>query len=102
MSTFLQQLQLKRDQILMNNTVRESSLNNQQKNNIYNELDHIYSNDFYPKMESTACQTEPYYDNLNKNKLPLCSFFCGATLITLSLLTINNFLIYYFTTVEFN
>ena len=58
MTTFLEQLQVKRHQILVNNTVRESSLNNQQKNNIYNELDHIYSNDFYPKMESTACQTE--------------------------------------------
>lgn len=102
MTTFLEQLQVKRNQILVNNTVRESSLNNQQKNNIYNELDHIYSNDFYPKMESTACQTEEQNEIINKNKLPLCSFFCGATLITLSLLTINNFLIYYFTTVEFN
>ena len=104
-NSFLHQLQEKRNDILLNkNTVRQSSLNYIERTNIYNELDNIYSNDWYPKVDTISTQTDPISTDINENgsKLPLCSFFLGSTLITLTLITMNNFLLYYFTNIDLN
>ena len=102
---FLQQIQNQRDTII-NHSVRESSLNKNEKYNIYNELDNIYSNDNYPVVNSVETQTDDYVlklkNNVIKKKTPYCAIFSGSILITISLITINNFLCYYFTNIEFN
>lgn len=104
--SFLDQIKQQRENVF-NNTVRRSSLNYTEKNNIYNELDNIYSNDCYPRVNSVEVQTDDFILYKTKKeaygkKTPYCTIFTGVSLISITLLTINNFLIYYFTNIEIN
>ena len=83
-NSFLHQLQEKRNDILLNkNTVRQSSLNYIERTNIYNELDNIYSNDWYPKVDTISTQTDPISTDINENgsKLPLAAVFFKVQLL---------------------
>lgn len=97
-NSFLHSIQAKKNEILNKNTVRESSLNEYEKKNIYSELNHIYQNDNYPVVNSIETQT----DFEQKKQYPMCTSLSGSLLITLTLITANNFLLYYFTNMSLN
>jgi len=87
-------------------TLRRSTLNDNEKKTIGTELNTLYSETTFNEnttqnenyvidTHTQEVQTEPI-----NNPSHMCSFLGGSTIITLILLTINNFLIYKFTDIQ--